>query len=328
MRVLVRRIVIWTGLAIVSASALAEPASDRDHRGNPRRFPLTTSTSENVPPRVPLVVIRSPNWQDFRIYPRAALRYDQQGIVGVELLIDANGVPSGCRIALSSGYVELDDGTCDLWLMVRFQPPLNAAGETVETVHHFRTAWMIASRRRLEPARMVATMALVEGVPTSCRLERSGDLTRNWDSDGCGVTRGLLHDYLAAKPSLSSRATIAVDLVPAGSAQLPSADPPGRLAVARRTFFSIGPDGEPTECRVDPAADSARIAHLFGGPCGPFLSGSWFRLGRGRSEVRSGMLEIRIYLESGGSVSSADTPNEPLASSDMIGSERQALPND
>src|SRR6185369_3380519 len=121
----VRLILIWTGLAILSASALAEPASDRDHRGNPRRYPLTTGTSEGLPPQLPLVVIRSPNWQDRRIYPRAALRYNQQGIVGVEVLIDASGVPSGCRIALSSGYVELDDGTCDLWLMVRFQPPHN-----------------------------------------------------------------------------------------------------------------------------------------------------------------------------------------------------------
>src|SRR4051794_4785347 len=75
--------------------------------------------------------ISAPDWADYRIYPPAALEQDQQGRVAIESLVSPEGVPVACRVTGSSGYAELDVGTCNIMNLLRFAPARDAEGNPV-----------------------------------------------------------------------------------------------------------------------------------------------------------------------------------------------------
>jgi protein TonB len=66
--------------------------------------------------------VSQPDWSDWHVYPPAALALNQQGRVTVETLVGSDGVPLACRVTRSSGYAELDTGTCNLTNLLRFAP--------------------------------------------------------------------------------------------------------------------------------------------------------------------------------------------------------------
>ena len=49
-------------------------------------------------------------------YPSAAQRAGEEGRVRVTVASDLNGLPTGCSVAVSSGYMLLDNGTCTIML--------------------------------------------------------------------------------------------------------------------------------------------------------------------------------------------------------------------
>ena len=49
-------------------------------------------------------------------YPAAALRAGEEGRVRVTVASDPGGLPTGCSVAMSSGYMSLDNGTCTTML--------------------------------------------------------------------------------------------------------------------------------------------------------------------------------------------------------------------
>lgn len=56
-------------------------------------------------------------------YPLAALRAEHQGRVAFELTVNPAGMVVGCQISQSSGFADLDQGTCDLMMRAaRFAP--------------------------------------------------------------------------------------------------------------------------------------------------------------------------------------------------------------
>ena len=63
-------------------------------------------------------------------YPPAAMRKGEQGDVAVTLAVDAQGRVTGCRVDQSSGFADLDAGTClRLSRRAHFQPATDATGQ-------------------------------------------------------------------------------------------------------------------------------------------------------------------------------------------------------
>jgi len=92
-------------------------------------------------PLVPLASIVSTN-----DYPRAALRAEAQGRVGVRLRISRRGRVSACTVTASSGHPLLDARTCRIFTeRARFVPARNDRGRTVGDMVNAGVVWRIPS---------------------------------------------------------------------------------------------------------------------------------------------------------------------------------------
>jgi len=79
-------------------------------------------------------------------YPPEAALHKEQGTVGVELSIDAQGSVSDCRITQSSGSASLDAGTCTQARQMQFYPARTADGEAVPSTYPVKVKWSLESR--------------------------------------------------------------------------------------------------------------------------------------------------------------------------------------
>lgn len=94
-----------------------------------------------VPPRP----IGSPaNWATTSDYPSDALRAGQGGSVRFLLIVGADGMPTRCSIARSSGVPQLDAVTCQLAMRrARFKPAENGEGQPIAGYYVNRVRWII-----------------------------------------------------------------------------------------------------------------------------------------------------------------------------------------
>ncbi|HEY5722836.1 MAG TPA: TonB family protein [Allosphingosinicella sp.] len=75
-------------------------------------------------------------------YPAAALRAEEEGVVGYRMAIDREGRVVGCDITSSSGSASLDSTTCRLIrARARFRPARTAKGKKTADVIHGRIWW-------------------------------------------------------------------------------------------------------------------------------------------------------------------------------------------
>jgi TonB family protein len=294
-----RRFRLALGLA-----ALASPATGAEQ---PTAAPPPIIYAPPAPPAPPfrppppprplnsgLRVIGGPDWGDPAIYPAAALRRDQEGAVRFELAVGTDGRPRTCTIVESSGFAELDDGTCRLALTMRFSPPRE------ETRTRLRIVWLLApDPMPFEPQRMVATLDFVGGgAVTGCTLEGHGPLFDNWARVACRTFELEADYYFGARRWGASRATVVVDMVPGGMAVPPVPTGRGPIIAVRRTAFSVDADGDPGACRtlLDRGFGRPRIDHA--DSCGFFLArGYEFVRAAEDADPRSGIVEVRVMLE-------------------------------
>lgn len=250
-----------------------------------------------VPPPRPLSpglrVIGGPDWSDPAIYPAAALRAEQEGPVGFVLLVGTDGRPRTCTISESSGFAELDAGTCRLAMRMRFTRP------AAETPTLIRVVWLLApDPMPFAAQRMVATLDLAGGEVSGCTLAGSGPLFDEWARVACR-TFGLEREYYLGPRRLAARrATVVVDLVPEGGAVAPPPVNRGTLTALRRTAFSVSDSGDPGECRTleDRGFGRPRIDHA--DACGFFLArGFEFDAAPEGTEPRRGTVEVRVMIE-------------------------------
>lgn len=75
-------------------------------------------------------------------YPREAKSAKEEGKVGGEFVVGADGAVKSCSVMESSGSASLDRGTCVLIVQrYRFKPAQDAAGNPVEEVRPFTVHW-------------------------------------------------------------------------------------------------------------------------------------------------------------------------------------------
>ncbi len=77
-------------------------------------------------------------------YPPEAKRNREQGTVRVGVVVDADGMPTGCSILESSGSSALDEGTCPIFLEhVRFRPGTDNAGRAAPSMWRGSVTWRL-----------------------------------------------------------------------------------------------------------------------------------------------------------------------------------------
>jgi TonB family protein len=240
-------------------------------------------------------VIGGPDWSDPDIYPAAARRLEQQGAVGFVLLVGTDGRPRSCTISSSSGFAELDAGTCRLAMTMRFARP------AAETTTRLRVAWLFApDPMPFVAQRMTATIGFRGGDVSSCALDGNGPLFAEWARVACR-TFGLEADYyFGAYRRFALGAIVTVDLVPDGM-PLPPAPPPAfRQTAIRRTAFTLDASGNLGDCRTleDRGFGRPRIDHA--DACGFFLSRGFEFVAAepdAEAEPRRGTVVVRVFQE-------------------------------
>lgn len=100
----------------------------------------------DIPGLGPLAPRRvSPRALTASAYPPEAIRKEQQGTVAAEWAVAEDGIVEDCHVVRSSGYAELDRGTCVfVTLRYRYDPARDAAGRPVRASGGFTFQWVLA----------------------------------------------------------------------------------------------------------------------------------------------------------------------------------------
>jgi TonB family protein len=262
---------------------------------SPRRFPLVAAQGPWALPR-PGRIVGGPDWSNYAIYPPGALEREQEGAVTFVLQVTPEGRARACAIAGSSGFAELDDGTCVLALEMRFEPRRDDSGRAVDSTYRGRITWLLGDQLTLAPGRLAVSFALVGGHAEGCRAEGRGGVPPAWARSGCRIVAGDPRFFLGEGLAGARRATVVVTLRPPRDATIWTAPAGTRLAV-RRTEFLLSKQGDPSECRTAENRGFGTPRFDYSGPCGLFLTQAWLRPAEGQTSTDRGAVEIESYVE-------------------------------
>ena len=289
-------------LLLLASAAVAQPAAP-SMGPSAAAPPIQLPAQAAWPPARPLEVIRQPDWGDYDIYPQAARRRDQEGAVASEILVGKDGVPTLCRILASSGYAELDAGSCALMLTMRFAPPRDEAGKSVEASRALRIVWVLTDPTPLVYGHLGIDVMLDKGAIVGCATDELavGVPPRQWRT-ACQELAAAAEAILGEQRYNATRMRVSLAIVPDGAVTRPSppitvreiSPSPWRLVAERRTRFTVNGKGDPSDCRhvVDRGIGTPREDHA--GRCGLFLNGSWFRTPKDPAKA-SADFELRVY---------------------------------
>lgn len=240
--------------------------------------------------------ISAPDWADYRLYPPAALELDQQGRVAVDSLVSPEGVPVACRVRSSSGYAELDVGTCNIMNLLRFAPARDAEGNPVPSVYRRSFLWLESEPTPFAAARMIVRLKLAGGKVRECILDEQGGAPPDWSKLACRKIGASLDYYLGARRADARRAIVEFEVMPTGSSLAGGATRPEPPAAEWRSEFGLAPNGDVRDCRnvVDrgfgPASENDQS------PCGFFLTRAWFSPA-GPEGPNTGTYRLRVYID-------------------------------
>jgi len=247
---------------------------------------------EDWPAVQPEAVLSTPDWSDYRVYPADARRKEHEGRVEAAVLVDRAGRPTACHVVLSSGFLELDDGTCSLMMTMQFRPP-RVNGAAVESSKLLGITWLLGDERAFTPSWLVADLKIDDGNVTSCEIKGAGSLWPIWSRSACAFLAQPDY-YLASRPD-ATHARVEVELMPDGSKPLFE-----RLRTPQaieRVTFNVNSQGDPTNCKATASeglGERRSIMNL--SPCGNFLRSAWFK--QPKYGHRTGALETRVFMTS------------------------------
>jgi len=256
------------------------------------------ATADEIWPTVsPSRIVSTPDWSDYRIYPRAALQKEQEGQVVPELLIGTDGVPKKCRILVSSNFSELDAGTCDLMMKMRFEPARDASGAAVPSHFQRATVWGLTDPRPFASSTLRVRLAIEGDRVTRCDVVGGeGPYVAFWSGLACAVYRDVGY-YFAARRQDKLSAVVDVRLDAGDNA--PFLREPwisGNEIAAERISFKINDKGDASECT--PVETHGLGTHGLNNlsPCERLLSGLWFEHAPTGAPRRSGLFETRVTV--------------------------------
>lgn len=170
--------VLGASVSVILAMAFA--GQDAGASAEPRPTPIT-----------PL------RWLSDDDYPTKAFAQHANGTTGFLLRVDATGKVTDCRVAETSGFIELDQTTCGVLLArSKFQPARDAGGVAIVSIYKGSFTWKFPgdSDKRIKEMRpeplgielnlkkiptgyarpaLLRVHFTAEGKPDSCRAEVS-----------------------------------------------------------------------------------------------------------------------------------------------------------
>jgi TonB family protein len=258
--------------------------------------PSTASDSGPWPEISPGRVIATPDWSDYRIYPKAARVKDQEGRVVPEILIGTDGKPQACRILLSSNFADLDAGSCRLMMQMRFEPARSPSGTPVPSHYSRPLIWLLSDPRPFASSRLRAHLTVAEGRMQSCDVVGSeGPYAVPWTATGCFVLEDRNYEFMSGLTSAD--VTMEVRLDAGDNAMLlgepwPAGDP----VAVQKVAFSINGKGDPIGCTPVESRGFGEPGMNNLSPCGGLLSNLWFEDPAKGVRPRHGFIETRVYV--------------------------------
>jgi TonB family C-terminal domain len=137
-------------------------------------------------------------------YPDAAVLLGQEGVVEAQLTIAANGRPTDCTIAHSSGFPALDGATCKAFrTRARFKPALDSQGRPTIAKWVQTVRWAIEGNELPVSPWTIRLMAALnkKGSLTNCAIQAGGELKRDEMIIDCAELSGAF----TVPPDLSRR---------------------------------------------------------------------------------------------------------------------------
>ena len=274
-------------LALAAAAAAAAAAQS------------TSDLNSEIWPTARAGAVRAtPDWSDYRIYPRAALRKDQEGLVVPELLVGPDGTPVACRIVKSSQFAELDAGSCSLMMQMRFEPARDAVGLPVPSRYSRPLLWGLTDPRPFASSMISARVSIEHGRFTRCEvIGGEGPYVAYWSALACYTFRDPAY-FFGARKDENLDATIEVRLDAGDGA--PFLHRPARgglLSAEEKVSFAIDAAGAASNC-------TPLISRGFGprgmnnlSPCGRLLSTLWFKDPPKNAPPKRGLFETRVLLQ-------------------------------
>jgi TonB family protein len=243
------------------------------------------------------LILASPDWSDYRIYPDAAVAKQQEGRVVPELLIGSDGTPRACRIVVSSKFAELDAGTCDLMMKMRFEPARDSSGAAVPSHYERAVIWGLTDPRPFASSAIRARVTIAAGKAQSCQLiGGEGPYVAFWSAFACTVFSDAAY-YFAERSRDSLTALIEVRLDAGDDAPfLKTPWSSGSELAHEKIRFTVDSEGDPASCAPVESHGFGRRGLNNLSPCGRLLSGLWFADAPNATAARNGIFETRVML--------------------------------
>jgi len=157
-------------------------------------------------------------------YPAEAILAEEQGTVGFELNIAADGSVSGCRVEQSSNSASLDEATCRiLTSRARFRPALDSRGRAVPDRMKGRIRWVfpveLPDPGSTEEADLTSEFSSADYPPEAVRRRMEGQVGVHLSvsPDGrvtqCAVTRPSGSALLDARTCEVARARMRFSMI-------------------------------------------------------------------------------------------------------------------
>ena len=171
---------------LLSAPASAQPPQPVLVSPPPVAPPLPIPPPPSPGPITPARPIGNPStWVNVDDYPKEASQTGIEGTVGFRLSIDRMGHVDGCQITLSSGYLVLDDTTCQLLTArAKFTPARDGTGRLLPGSYASRVRWiqpdendpMVMDRAPQQGQVVIEYVVGTDGVARDCKVISGADL--------------------------------------------------------------------------------------------------------------------------------------------------------
>lgn len=149
----------------------------------------TSCTALARAPVGPMPIGNPGEWATTDDYPTRALRYAEEGVVAFRLAVDAEGVPTSCKVTQTSESEALDTQTCNLMMArARFIPAADSAGKPTEGAYSNSVRWKIPEDGpiTLEPAEVEFSFVVgPDGHPSDCKVVKVSGILRLPPGDPC-----------------------------------------------------------------------------------------------------------------------------------------------
>jgi TonB family protein len=207
-------------------------------------------------------------WFTTKDYPQPAIVAHEQGTVGFQLDIDANGLPSDCHILQSSGSKLLDERTCTIMMArARFRPMTgvvkvrkgkngkvvaSAPGASVAVFRH-AMVWKLPGKHEeklVDRSFDAKSVISASGEVTSCVLSGAGATKLASAGGSCGPfgNRDFFAFFLKDDYKKARGANVRMLIVANGASVPPGDRPPNFHQTLAKADLEIAPTGEMANC--------------------------------------------------------------------------------